>query len=133
MNTENKQEFTNAEYQEKIRQAEIELERVRLASIEYLETLAEAERAVKERREIDSLKPKKESSMARIENKARKIIKKLSKQENEIKIPQSCTNAINAIIQLLTRLVWIDTEGNILAKDLSNVMNVIIQQLKLVI
>ena len=35
--TENKPEFSNAEYLEKIREAEIELEKVRLAAIEYLE------------------------------------------------------------------------------------------------
>ena len=44
-------EFTNAEYREKILKAEKELERVRIASIEYLETLAKAEQAFRERKE----------------------------------------------------------------------------------
>ena len=50
--TENKQVFTDAEYLEKIKKAEIELERVRLASIEYLETLAKVEQAINERKQV---------------------------------------------------------------------------------
>ena len=45
------QEFTNTEYREKIFEAEKELERVRIASIEYLETLAKSEQAVQGRKE----------------------------------------------------------------------------------
>ena len=37
------QGWTNTEYLEKIERAELELERVRVASIQYLESLAEAE------------------------------------------------------------------------------------------
>ena len=37
-NIESNEEFTNAEYLEKLEKAEIELERVRIASIEYLGT-----------------------------------------------------------------------------------------------
>ena len=47
---ENEQELTDAEYFEKIREAEKELEKVRIASIEYLETLAKTEQAVNERK-----------------------------------------------------------------------------------
>ena len=49
-NAEIHQEFTNAEYHEKIKHAELELERVRVVAVEYLETLAKAEKAVGERK-----------------------------------------------------------------------------------
>ena len=47
----NKQEFTNAEYVNKIIEAEKELERVRIASIEYLDTLAKTEQALNKRKQ----------------------------------------------------------------------------------
>ena len=80
--TENKQVFTDAEYLEKIKKAEIELERVRLASIEYLETLAKVEQAINERKQV----------MISESKKKRKIVK--ARKPRNKKSGTNCNSAI---------------------------------------